>query len=783
MKYIVNLNSVSLSDIANVGGKNAGLGEMLQHLTASGVMVPGGFATTAEAFRRFLAQNDLGQSIYSLLDELNENDIPTLQRVGEEIRKEVMSQDFQEDFIAEVTAAYADMGKDTSVAVRSSATAEDLPGASFAGQQQTVLNVAGIQSVLEAMKIVFASLFTDRAIIYRNQHGFAHNQVAMSIGVQRMVLSEKAVSGVMFTLDTESGFDQVVLINATYGLGEGIVSGKVNPDEFCVYKPALLNGKSAILKRQLGSKQFKEVSGDKLGELRSVPIPRSQQEHYCLTDEEIELLARYALKIETHYGKPMDIEWAKDSVDGKFYIVQARPETVQSQVTSSQHFQLKSEGKTEIIVTGKSVGERIGQGIARIIASTAQMNELMPGEVLVTDMTDPDWEPVMRHAAAIVTNRGGRTCHAAIVARELGIPAVVGCETATQDIHTGKAITVSCAQGETGYVYRGAIPFQVEELVLREMPKLPISVCMILGNPERAFQYQKIPNDGVGLARLEFIISQGISIHPNACLDFDGLSATLRDKINRVTSAYSSPIEYYISKLAEGLSTIAAAFYPKPVIMRFSDFKSNEYANLLGGDLFEPKEENPMLGFRGTSRYVSVRFRDCFALECEAVKRVRNAMGLINLQIMLPFVRTVSEAKEGIELLKKNGLSSGDIGLRVYMMCEVPSNVILAKEFLTLFDGFSIGSNDLTQLTLGIDRDSELLAEQFDEQDLAVKRSLSKVIKLCKDQGKYIGICGQAPSDHPAFAQWLIEQGIGSISLTPDAIIPTILRLADQKTS
>lgn len=780
MSITVNLNSVSLSDIATVGGKNAGLGEMLRHLSAADVRVPGGFATTADAFRQFLASNNLADTIDGLLVGLNENDIPTVQRVGEEIRKRIIAQDFHNDFITEVTAAYAAMGKDVKVAIRSSATAEDLPDVSFAGQQQTVLNVVGIQNVLDAMKIVFASLFSDRAIIYRNQQGFAHKKVAMSIGVQRMVLSEESVSGVMFTLDTESGFDQVVLINATYGLGEGIVSGKINPDEFCVYKPALVEGKSAILKRQLGSKLTKEISGEKLGELLTVPIPRTQQEFFCLKDDDIEILARYAVKIEAHYGMPMQIEWAKDGIDGQFYILQTRPETVQSQTTNSLCFQLKYEEKTEIIVTGKSVGERIGQGVARIIANATQIKDFIPGEVLVTDMTDPDWEPVLRHASAIVTNRGGRTCHAAIVARELGIPAVVGCETATQDIHTGEAITVSCAQGDMGYVYRGTLPIQIDELVLHEMPKLPLGICMNLGNPKQAFHYQKIPNDGVGLARLEFIISQGISIHPNACLDFDGLSATMRDKISRVTAAYSSPIEYYISKLAEGLSTIAAAFYPKPVIMRFSDFKSNEYANLLGGDLFEPQEENPMLGFRGTSRYVSVRFRDCFALECEAVKRVRNDMGLINLQIMLPFVRTVSEAKEGVDLLKKNGLSSGDLGLRVYMMCEVPSNVILAEEFLALFDGFSIGSNDLTQLTLGIDRDSALLSEQFDEQDLAVKRSLTKVIQLCKASGKYIGICGQAPSDHPAFAEWLIEQGIGSISLSPDAVVPTILRLANK---
>lgn len=776
MINVVNLNAISLKDIARVGGKNAGLGEMLQHLSAAGVTVPGGFATTAEAYHSFLAQHNLDQQIVKQLANLDDNDISTLKRLGAEVRDKILAQEFQEDFIAAVSAAYAALGQDVKVAVRSSATAEDLPGASFAGQQQTVLNVVGIDNVLTAMKTVFASLYTDRAIIYRNQHGFAHNKVAMSIGVQRMVLSEEAVSGVMFTLDTESGFNQVVLINATYGLGEGIVSGKINPDEFCVYKPALLAGKQAILKRQLGSKQFKEVSGENLGELCSVPISQEQQRTFCLTDKEIELLARYALKIEDHFGVPMDIEWAKDSVDGQFYIVQARPETVQSQGEIYRRYEI--QGKPEVIVTGRSVGERVGQGIARVIINTAQMGDLKAGEVLVADMTDPDWEPVMRRAAAIVTNRGGRTCHAAIVARELGIPAVIGCETATQDIKTGETVTASCAQGDTGYVYRGMVPFKVTELEMREMPKLAVEICMNLGNPERAFQFQKLPNDGVGLARLEFIISQSIGVHPNACLQFDSLSAEVREEIAKLTTAYSSPTEFYIAKMTEGLSTIAAAFAPKHVIMRFSDFKSNEYANLLGGKNFEPQEENPMLGFRGTGRYVSDRFRPCFALECQAVKRVREAMGLTNLHVMLPFVRTLTEAKAGIDLLAANGLSRGELGLQVYMMCEVPSNVVLVEEFLAMFDGFSIGSNDLTQLTLGIDRDSELLAEQFDEQDPAVKQGIAKVIQHCRQQNKYVGICGQAPSDYPEFAEWLIAEGIGSISLTPDAIVPTILRLA-----
>lgn len=776
MMNIVNLKEVSLQDIANIGGKNAGLGEMIQHLSVAGVTVPGGFATTADAYRAYLAQNHLDKEIFDLLADLDDTDIATLKRVGAEIRQKILAQDFTPDFVDAVSTAYAELGQDVKVAVRSSATAEDLPGASFAGQQQTVLNVVGINNVLIAMKTVFASLYTDRAITYRNRHGFAHEKVAMSVGVQRMVQSEDAVSGVMFTLDTESGFNQVVLINAAYGLGEGIVSGKINPDEFCVYKPGLISGKAAILKRHLGSKEFKQISGTTLGELQSIPMTETQQRVFCLNDEEITLLAQYAVKIENHYGVPMDIEWAKDSIDGQFYIVQARPETIQSQGALYRRYEL--EGKAEVIITGRSVGETIGQGVARVISNTNQMNELKTGEILVTDMTNPDWEPVMTRAAAIVTNRGGRTCHAAIVARELGIPAVIGCEIATQKIQTGESVTVSCAQGDIGYVYRGIVPFKVEEIELREMPKLPVEVCMNLGNPERAFQFQKLPNDGVGLARLEFIISQSIGVHPNACLAFDQLSATIRDEIAKLTTAYSSPTEFYIAKLAEGLSTIAAAFAPKHVIMRFSDFKSNEYANLLGGASFEPQEENPMLGFRGTGRYISERFRPCFALECEAVNRVRHDMGLNNLHVMLPFVRTLSEAKKCIDLLAENGLSRNEKGLKVYMMCEVPSNVVLAEEFLALFDGFSIGSNDLTQLTLGIDRDSALLAEQFDEQNLAVKQGIEKVIRLCREQGKYVGICGQAPSDYPEFAEWLIEQGIGSISLTPDAVMPTILRLS-----
>lgn len=773
---VINLQAVSLQDIAKVGGKNAGLGEMLQHLSAAGVVVPGGFATTAQAYRNFLAQNQLDQRIYTMLAALNYQDINALQQTGKTIRELILAQEFSPDFVSAVQNAYQALGDNITVAVRSSATAEDLPTASFAGQQQTVLNVAGSEKLLQALKTVYASLFTDRAIVYRKENGFADDKVALSVGVQRMVRSENAVSGVMFTLDTESGFDQVILINATYGLGEGIVSGKINPDEFCVYKPALLAGKSAILKRQLGSKKSKEISGAALGELLSQDVAVADQRKFCLTDCEIELLANLALKIEQHYGRPMDIEWAKDSVDGQFYIVQARPETVQSQTVGYRHYELT--GKAEIICQGKSVGERIGQGAARVIENTAQMRDLQPGEVLVTDMTDPDWEPIMRIAAAIVTNRGGRTCHAAIVARELGIPAVVGCETATSAIKTGEAITVSCAQGDTGYVYRGIIPFTVKELELQTTSKLPVDICMNLGNPERAFQFQKLPNQGVGLARLEFIISQSIGVHPNACLEFDQLPQAEREQIAPLSSAYASPTEFYIAKLAEGLATIAAAFAPKQVIMRFSDFKSNEYANLLGGQRYEPLEENPMLGFRGTGRYISERFRACFAMECAAVKRVREDMGLDNLQIMLPFVRTLQEASSGIELLAENGLTRGELGLKIYMMCEVPSNVVCAEEFLALFDGFSIGSNDLTQLTLGIDRDSSLLAEQFDEQDLALQRQLAKVIKLCCEQNKYIGICGQGPSDHPEFAQWLIEQGIGSISLTPDAILPIMMRLA-----
>lgn len=778
MTNVLNLNQVSLKNIAQVGGKNAGLGEMIQHLSSAKVLVPGGFATTAEAFRVFLKQNDLDKTIYDLVSQIDENDITNLQKTGQTIRNKILAQALQKELIDDIKDFYSKMGDDVTVAVRSSATAEDLPTASFAGQQQTVLNVTGIENVLSSIKIVFSSLFTDRAIIYRKQNHFPDNKVAMSVGIQKMVRSEDSVSGVIFTLDTESGFDQVVLINATYGLGEGIVSGKINPDEFCIYKPSLLAGKKAILKKQLGSKQFKQISGNQLAELRSEPIAESMQNQFCISDAEIEFLAQNAIKIESHDGKPMDIEWAKDSVDGKIYFVQARPETVQSQMTRTIQYQLQDTPSSEIIIKGKSVGNSIGQGLARIIASPSKMKDLIPGEVLVADMTDPDWEPVMRQASAIITNRGGRTCHAAIVARELGIPAVVGCETATQLIHTGDPVTVSCAQGDIGYVYRGAIPYKATELELKDIPKLPVNICMNLGNPERAFEFRKIPNDGVGLARLEFIISQNISVHPKACLEFDHLADDLRQEIKKATAAYATPTEYYVSKLTEGLATIAAAFSPKMVIMRFSDFKSNEYANLLGGNLYEPREENPMLGFRGTSRYISDRFKDCFTLECEAVKRVRNEMGLINLQIMLPFVRTVDEAQAGIKILSDNGLVRGEEDLKIFMMCEVPSNVILAEEFLEHFDGFSIGSNDLTQLTLGIDRDSELLSEEFDEQNDAVKNSLAKVIQLCIAKNKYIGICGQGPSDHPEFAQWLIKEGIGSLSLTPDAVIPTILKLS-----
>lgn len=788
--HIIDLAQLGMHDLEQVGGKNASLGEMISHLSSVGVAVPGGFATTADSFKEFLAQDGLDKKIYEKLSTLNTDDVLQLTTVGREIRDMVIKAPFTPEFEKEVHTAYQKMSQaighdDFSVAVRSSATAEDLPDASFAGQQETFLNVKGIDAILESIKLVFASLFNDRAIAYRTHHKFEHHDVALSAGIQQMVRSDLAVSGVMFTMDTESGFDQVVFITSSYGLGEMVVQGAVNPDEFYVHKPGLQAGKPAIIRRNLGSKALKMVYCDEPSQnrrVKTVDVDAAERLLFSLTSAEIESLARQAMIIEKHYGRPMDIEWAKDGTNGKLYILQARPETVKSRDNKQilERYTLQQQG--EILAEGRSIGQRIGQGKARIIRDVSEMDRVQPGDVLVSDMTDPDWEPVMKRASAIVTNRGGRTCHAAIIARELGIPAVVGCGDATKTIRDGDEVTVSCAEGDTGFVYEGILPFEQIQLDVETMPELPMKVMLNVGNPERAFTFQSIPNSGVGLARLEFLISNTIGIHPRALLDFDSLQdKELKQFIREKTAAYESPVEYYIERLKEGIATIASAFYPKPVIVRLSDFKSNEYANLTGGSLYEPHEENPMLGFRGASRYVSPEFADCFALECKAVRRVREEMGLTNVEVMIPFVRTVSEAANVIDVLKQNGLERGKHGLRVIMMCELPSNALLAKEFLEYFDGFSIGSNDLTQLTLGLDRDSGLIAAQFDERNDAVKALLHMAISTCKAAGKYIGICGQGPSDHQDFAQWLMNEGIESVSLNPDSVLETCLFLAKQK--
>lgn len=788
--HIIDLAQLGMRDLEQVGGKNASLGEMISHLSSVGVAVPGGFATTADSFKEFLSQDGLDKKIYEKLSTLNTDDVLQLTTVGREIRDMVIKAPFTPEFEKEVHTAYQKMSQaighdDFSVAVRSSATAEDLPDASFAGQQETFLNVKGIDAILESIKLVFASLFNDRAIAYRTHHKFEHHDVALSAGIQQMVRSDLAVSGVMFTMDTESGFDQVVFITSSYGLGEMVVQGAVNPDEFYVHKPGLQAGKPAIIRRNLGSKALKMVYCDEPSQnrrVKTVDVDAAERLLFSLTSAEIESLARQAMIIEKHYGRPMDIEWAKDGTNGKLYILQARPETVKSRDNKQilERYTLQQQG--EILAEGRSIGQRIGQGKARIIRDVSEMDRVQPGDVLVSDMTDPDWEPVMKRASAIVTNRGGRTCHAAIIARELGIPAVVGCGDATKTIRDGDEVTVSCAEGDTGFVYEGILPFEQIQLDVETMPELPMKVMLNVGNPERAFTFQSIPNSGVGLARLEFLISNTIGIHPRALLDFDSLQdKELKQFIREKTAAYESPVEYYIERLKEGIATIASAFYPKPVIVRLSDFKSNEYANLTGGSLYEPHEENPMLGFRGASRYVSPEFADCFALECKAVRRVREEMGLTNVEVMIPFVRTVSEAANVIDVLKQNGLERGKHGLRVIMMCELPSNALLAKEFLEYFDGFSIGSNDLTQLTLGLDRDSGLIAAQFDERNDAVKALLHMAISTCKAAGKYIGICGQGPSDHQDFAQWLMNEGIESVSLNPDSVLETCLFLAKQK--
>jgi pyruvate,water dikinase len=785
--YVIPLNKLGLNDIDKVGGKNASLGEMITHLTDLGVKVPSGFATTAFAYQEFLQLGGLKEKINDLIKDLDVDDVSKLQKSGAQIRKWILNSSFQPELVDSVRKAYEELSsedKKASFAVRSSATAEDLPDASFAGQQETYLNISGLDNILTAMKEVFASLFTDRAIAYRAHQGFAHENISLSVGVQKMVRSDLAASGVLFTIDTESGFDKVIFITSSYGLGETVVQGSVNPDEFYAYKDNVKNNKPAVLRKICGSKQQKMVFQSKSFATRSheavtlEEVLESEQNKFSITDEEITKLAEHALKIEAHYKRPMDIEWAKDGNTNELYIVQARPETVKSREDSRVMERFQMLEKSNIICEGRSIGQKIGKGKARVISSIHDMDKVQPGEVLVTDMTDPDWEPVMKRSSAIVTNRGGRTCHAAIIAREMGIPAVVGCQDATDMIKDDQLVTVSCAEGDVGFVYDGSLKFERKEIKLDKMPDIPFKIMMNVGNPERAFSFAQLPNFGVGLARLEFIISQMIGIHPEACIKFATLDKSLQDKISEKTAAYESPVRYYIEKLAEGIATLGAAFYPKPVIIRFSDFKSNEYANLLGGQQFEPHEENPMLGFRGASRYSHPQFQPCFALECEAVKIVRDVMGFTNIETMIPFVRTVKEAQSVLEEMKKNGLERKKNGLRVIMMCELPTNALLADEYLDHFDGFSIGSNDLTQLTLGLDRDSGIVAGSFDERDKAVKKLISMAIEACKKRNKYIGICGQGPSDHPDLAQWLIEQGIDSVSLNPDTVLETWLFLA-----
>ncbi|CAH1577561.1 phosphoenolpyruvate synthetase [Vibrio owensii] len=776
-------NGLSMDDVDKVGGKNASLGEMVSNLANVGVSVPNGFATTSYAFNQFLDHEGLDERIHQLLDELDVEDVEALRKTGATIRQWVLEAPFPADLEQDIRDNYkelTDNHPEISVAVRSSATAEDLPDASFAGQQETFLNVKGIDAVLEATKHVYASLFNDRAISYRVHQGFNHRGISLSAGIQRMVRSDKASSGVMFTLDTESGFDQVVFITSSWGLGEMVVQGAVNPDEFYVHKPMLEAGQHPIVKKTFGSKQIKMIYSDRQEIGKQVEIIDTSVEErnaFSLNDEEIKELAKQAMIIEKHYKRPMDIEWAKDGIDGKLYIVQARPETVCSQSEQNVIERYELSNKADVLVEGRAIGQRIGKGPVRLVDSLDQMSLVQDGDVLVTDMTDPDWEPVMKKASAIVTNRGGRTCHAAIIARELGIPAIVGCGDATSKLTDGETVTVSCAEGETGYVYQGELDFQIKRSAVDELPLLPTKVMMNVGNPDRAFDFAQIPNEGVGLARLEFIINKMIGIHPKALLNFDAQSDELKAEITERIRGYKDPIDFYVSKLTEGIATIASAFWPKRVIVRMSDFKSNEYSNLVGGKGYEPHEENPMLGFRGASRYISPVFEDCFELETQAIKRVRNEMGLKNVEIMIPFVRTPSEAASVIDLLAKFDLRRGDQGLKVIMMCELPSNAVLAEEFLKYFDGFSIGSNDMTQLTLGLDRDSGDVAHLFDERNPAVKAMLQMAIDAATKAGKYVGICGQGPSDHDDLAEWLMEQGISSVSLNPDTVIDTWLKL------
>lgn len=786
--YIIPFNKLGIQNVDSVGGKNASLGEMISHLSQLGILVPDGFATTAHAFHEFLEQNVLHKKIYELLNGLNVDDLAALKQAGQQIRDWIIKAPLPTQLIESIREGYATLTQqdpDCAVAVRSSATAEDLPDASFAGQQETFLNIKGFDAILLAVKQVYASLFNDRAIAYRVHQGFAHDGVALSVGIQKMVRSDLASSGVMFSLDTESGFNDVVFITSSYGLGEMVVQGAVNPDEFYIHKPTLASGKPAILRRNLGSKQIKMIYQPETKEnnnhstsVTTLAVEPHFRHQFSLTDSEVEALARQAVIIEKHYKCPMDIEWAKDGVTNELYIVQARPETVKSKAQARviERFHLTSEGK--VITQGRRIGQRIGTGVARILNNVSEMDKVKNGDVLVADMTDPDWEPIMKRASAIITNRGGRTCHAAIIARELGIPAIVGTDHATRDIMEGQDVTVNCAAGDIGYVYEGILPYEIKRVELDKMPAIPFKMMMNVANPDRAFDFQFLPNDGIGLARLEFIISQMIGVHPNACLAFESLSAQVKEKILTKSAGYANPTAFYVQKLSEGISTLAAAFYPKKVIVRFSDFKSNEYANLLGGKDFEPVEENPMIGFRGASRYVADSFKKCFALECDAIRHVRDTMGLTNVEVMIPFVRTVAESQKVLEIMAENGLKRGQNGLRVIMMCELPTNALLAEDYLAHFDGFSIGSNDLTQLTLGLDRDSGIVAGSFDERDPAVKQLMEKAIITCKKLNKYIGICGQGPSDHPDLAKWLVEKGIESVSLNPDTVLETWLFLA-----
>ncbi|MFT3806189.1 phosphoenolpyruvate synthase [Arenimonas sp.] len=783
-QHVLWLHELRLSDLAQVGGKNSSLGEMIGHLSQLGVSVPGGFATTADAYREFVEFNQLADRMYRRLETLDVENVGELVKAGAEIRGWVMNAPLPPALDQAIRTGYRKMCADAgaaeiAVAVRSSATAEDLPDASFAGQQETFLNVTGEDDVVRKVKEVFASLYNDRAIAYRVHHGFKHEDVFLSAGVQLMVRSDVGSSGVLFTLDTESGFRDVVFVTASYGLGENVVQGAVNPDEFYVYKPTLRQGKPAILRRTLGAKQIRMVYSDQPGErVRNEDTPAELRAKFSISDADVQELAKQSLVIEEHYGRPMDIEWAKDGVTGKLYIVQARPETVKSRARATQIERYALGRRGPVICEGRAIGNKIGSGTARVVRSLADMERVQPGDVLVADMTDPDWEPVMKRAAAIVTNRGGRTCHAAIIARELGVPAVVGTSNALDTIADGAAVTISCAEGDTGFIYEGALPFEKITTDLEHMPPAPLKIMMNVANPERAFDFAMLPNGGVGLARLEMIINSHIGVHPKALLEYGKQDAETKRKIDARMAGYSNPVDFYVDRLAEGIATITAAFAPAPVIVRLSDFKSNEYANLIGGSRYEPHEENPMIGFRGASRYVDPSFAECFALECRAMKRVRDEMGLTNAWVMIPFVRTLEEGREVVEVLKKNGLVQGQNGLKLIMMCEVPSNALLADEFLDIFDGFSIGSNDLTQLSLGLDRDSAIVAHLFDERNPAVKKMLSMAIQAARAKGKYIGICGQGPSDHPDLAEWLMQQGIESVSLNPDTVVDTWLRLA-----